>query len=407
MVMGGNYGTARARQESITLHAMPSPGLLLAVVCLLLLVLMTVDFIRGGLSIRLLRDVIVPGDASAPRVSVVIAARNEERNIEPALRSVLAQDYPNLEIVVVDDRSEDRTASILSRLAVRQPLLTVVRIDQLPAGWLGKNHALQEGANAATGDWILFTDADVVMNPSTIRRAIWLVTSGGIDHLAGVADMTVPGSFLRLFVMGFILYLNMYLRPWKARDPKSRCYIGIGAFNLVRSDIYRAVGGHTAIAMRPDDDLRLGQLLKRSGYRQDIVSGHQVMEVEWYHSMRELVLGLEKNQFAALNYSLVITVLGSLAHLLLALGPIAGVIWGTGLARWIWVLVVLVTVLGYAVCTPYVRVRWWYALGYPLVAVLFNLVLWRSTLLTLTRRGIRWRGTYYSLRDLKANRAPF
>lgn len=386
---------------------MPSPGLLLAVVCLLLLVLMTVDFIRGGLSIRLLRDVIVPGDASAPRVSVVIAARNEERNIEPALRSVLAQDYPNLEIVVVDDRSEDRTASILSRLAVRQPLLTVVRIDQLPAGWLGKNHALQEGANAATGDWILFTDADVVMNPSTIRRAIWLVTSGGIDHLAGVADMTVPGSFLRLFVMGFILYLNMYLRPWKARDPKSRCYIGIGAFNLVRSDIYRAVGGHTAIAMRPDDDLRLGQLLKRSGYRQDIVSGHQVMEVEWYHSMRELVLGLEKNQFAALNYSLVITVLGSLAHLLLALGPIAGVIWGTGLARWIWVLVVLVTVLGYAVCTPYVRVRWWYALGYPLVAVLFNLVLWRSTLLTLTRRGIRWRGTYYSLRDLKANRAPF
>lgn len=405
--MGGNYGTARARQESITLHAMPSPGLLLAVVCLLLLVLMTVDFIRGGLSIRLLRDVIVPGDASAPRVSVVIAARNEERNIEPALRSVLAQDYPNLEIVVVDDRSEDRTASILSRLAVRQPLLTVVRIDQLPAGWLGKNHALQEGANAATGDWILFTDADVVMNPSTIRRAIWLVTSGGIDHLAGVADMTVPGSFLRLFVMGFILYLNMYLRPWKARDPKSRCYIGIGAFNLVRSDIYRAVGGHTAIAMRPDDDLRLGQLLKRSGYRQDIVSGHQVMEVEWYHSMRELVLGLEKNQFAALNYSLVITVLGSLAHLLLALGPIAGVIWGTGLARWIWVLVVLVTVLGYAVCTPYVRVRWWYALGYPLVAVLFNLVLWRSTLLTLTRRGIRWRGTYYSLRDLKANRAPF
>mgnify|MGYP001237708278 CR=1 FL=1 len=208
----------------------------------------------------------------APRVSVVVAARNEARGVEAGMRSLLAQHYPALEIVAVNDRSTDETGAILDRLALGEPRLRVVHVAELPAGWLGKNHALALGAAAASGAWLLFTDADVVMQRDTLSRAIGHAERTGLDHLTVVPDLILPG-LLKCFTVGFIVWFSVYVRPWKASDPKSRFFVGVGAFNLVRTTAYQRAGGHEPIRMRPDDDLKLGKILKRSGARAEALSG--------------------------------------------------------------------------------------------------------------------------------------
>ncbi len=226
----------------------------LALLTLILVLAIVVDLVRGDRSTRYLRDQPPLTTRPAPKVSVIVAARNEAKKIEPALRSLMQQDYPHFEIIVVNDRSDDETGPIVDRI----PGISVVHVSDLPAGWLGKNHALHLGAEQATGDWLLFTDADVHMEPTAISRAM----HGARDHLAVSPQLTMPGMWLQIFGGTFMIFFGIYARPWKAVDSQSRRYIGIGAFNLVRAEVYRAVGGHTRIAMRPDDDMKLGQLIK-------------------------------------------------------------------------------------------------------------------------------------------------
>jgi len=239
----------------------------LAIATLLFWIALCIELTLGNRSIKFLRDLPSPAEPPSQRVSIIIAARNEERNVEEALRSILRQDDANLEVIAVDDRSTDRTGAILDRLAGADPRLRIVHLKELPPGWLGKNYALDRGAEQASGDLLLFTDADVVMQPSTVSRAVGYSLEHQIDHLAIAPDIKMPGVLLKLFAGAFAIFFSLYARPWKASDPRSKRYVGIGAFNLVRKDVYRAVGGHQAIAMRPDDDLKLGKLVKRNGYR--------------------------------------------------------------------------------------------------------------------------------------------
>src|SRR3954468_271576 len=172
---------------------------LLALATLLAHVATAVQVYRGVRSIRALRD-LPPLAGPLPRVSIVIPARNEERNLEEALRSILALDYDNLEIDVVDDRSTDRTGEILDRMALADPRLRIVHVRDLPPGWLGKNHALWLGAEKATGDYLLFTDADVVMEPSTLRRAAGLMAADGLDHLMASPEIERPSALFEMFI---------------------------------------------------------------------------------------------------------------------------------------------------------------------------------------------------------------
>jgi len=233
----------------------------------------------------------------AARVSVIVAARDEEKKIREALGSLLKQDYGNLEFIVVNDRSSDRTGAIVAEMAAADPRLRAVNITELQAGWLGKNYALYRGAEAASGGLLLFTDADVVMDPSTMARAVGYLEMHGLDHLAAMPAVKLPSLPLRLFCSTFGIFFSGYLRPWKAKDPRSRAFIGIGAFNLVTAEAYQAAGTHRAIAMRPDDDVKLGKILKKAGFRQEMVLGMGLLSVEWYSSLRELIEGLRKNFF--------------------------------------------------------------------------------------------------------------
>lgn len=339
-----------------------------------------------------------------PTVSVIVAARDEERNIEMGVRSMLAQQYPALEVVVVDDRSTDRTGMLLDRLAAADPRLVVIHLTELPSGWLGKNHALHCGAARASGDWLLFADGDVAMAPDAISRAVRYADARGIDHLAVAPDLIMPGLLLSAFVVHFLYSFMAFTKPWKARDPNSSFFVGVGAFNLVRRAAYQGIGGHTTIALRPDDDVKLGKVLKRAGYSQDCLMADRAITVEWYHSLGEMIRGLEKNMFAGVDYRIWLSVLGGLVQLLTGVVPPLGVLLTRGPTQLLFAVQVLLAILVYSRLARVARMPAATALVYPVVCLLFVYILWRTMILNLVQGGLQWRGTFYSLRDLKANR---
>lgn len=377
--------------------------LVLAAVTLLIHLATAVAIWHGTRSIRFLADQ-PPLAGPLPRVSIVIPARNEERNVEEALRSVLALDYDDLEIDVADDRSTDRTGEILDRMAAANPRLRVVHIRELPPGWLGKNHALELGGRKATGDYLLFTDADVVLEPTALRRAVAAMEAEGLDHLAVSPEIERTSVLFEMFIGVFSLFFSLFVKPWKVRDPKSPNHVGIGAFNLVRASAWRAVGGHQRIAMRPDDDLKLGKLLKTSGFRQEMMFGRGMLRVEWYASVRELIQGLMKNAFPAVDYRIPVVLSSTITQLTILIWPFLAVFLTAGITRWL--NLASVTVL-LALCwlnAPLAGARRWHGIGFPLATLLFLYILWRSTLTILWHGGIDWRGTHYPLAELKANR---
>ena len=378
--------------------------LFLAVATLVFFSLFGVDLWLGNRSTAFLRDVPPGGEAPLPRVSVVIPARNEERRIREALHSVLRQDYPNTECIVINDRSTDQTGAILAEIVRQDARLRVITISELPAGWLGKNYALYRGAEAATGELILFADADVVMDRTVLSRAVTYLRKQQLQHLAILPEIRMPGVLLGMFTSAFGIFFSLYARPWKAKDPKSKRFIGIGAFNLVSAQAYRAAGTHKAIAMRPDDDVKLGKLLKKHGCRQELMFGSGMMHVEWYSSVRELVDGLMKNSFSGVEYSVAAAAASGIALLLATVWPVVGMLFTRGNTQLLNFGIVAVFLLITADCNHFHSLPRWYALGLPLGGILFTYILWKATLKTIWEGGIRWRGTHYPLALLKANK---
>jgi glycosyltransferase involved in cell wall biosynthesis len=379
-----------------------------------------IDFAIGHRQLRFLTDV-TPGQAGPP-LSIIAAARNEARGIEAAISSLLRLDYPALEIVIVNDRSTDDTGAILERLeanaaevrsgfpglstsegggAARRPRLTIVNITELPDGWLGKNYALHVGAATAAGDLLLFTDADVVFEPSALRRGVTLMEERKVDHLAVIPDVVVPGAALNAVVAAFGVFFSMYSRPWKVHDPRSRAHIGVGAFNLIRAEVYRAIGGHRPIAMRPDDDIKLGKLVKKHGFSQDVAIGGNLVTVEWYASVRELIDGLMKNAFAGVDYSLSKVAGSSAALFVMNVWPFAALFLTGGTIRALNAVSALLVVLIFWTVNGR---RLAYVLVFPAAALLFIYIIWRSALFAVLSGKIIWRGTAYPLSRMRANR---
>lgn len=358
--------------------------------------------VEGGRAIPELAH--APAPASHPRVSIVLAARDEVRGVEGAVRSLLAQAYPALEVVAVDDRSADGTREVLDRLAAAEPRLRVVHVTELPPGWLGKTHALQRGAEAATGELLLFTDADVVMRDDAVSRAVGLLQARGADHVAAGPSLESPTVPLALVVNFFIMAFVLFQRPWRAVNPRSADHIGIGAFNLVTRAAYARAGGHERVALRPDDDLKLGKAIKLAGGRQLFASGRGVMTVEWYATLGEMVRGLRKNSFAGMEYSVARFVGAALAVLLVHVLPFALVWTSGGVERIAWAVACLALMTAYFASAAAARSRPWLALLYPVAALLFLWIFARNVVLTLREGGIEWRGTRYALEELKRNR---
>jgi cellulose synthase/poly-beta-1,6-N-acetylglucosamine synthase-like glycosyltransferase len=375
-----------------------------ATATLILTILAAIDLLRGNRTISALREVSPSNSPDPPRVSIIVAARNEQRNICAALQSLLALEYPDYELIVVDDRSEDATGRILDDMAAGSARLKIIHVDELPSGWLGKNHALWVGSQRASGELILFTDADIVMEPTVLTRAVTFMEQKQLHHLAATPSMRMPSHFLDMFGVAFIIFFSLFSRPWKARDPNSRCHIGIGAFNLVDAEVYRQVGGHETIRLRPDDDVKLGKIIKQAGYRQDVAYAPDFLMVEWYATLREVVIGLEKNAFSGADYNIPLVLSGVIIHSLCSIWPFVAIFVTHGAVQWIYLAVTALILLIVADSARFHHSRPWHAVGYPLMSVFFIYILLRTMLLNLFQGGIRWRGTFYSLKELKANR---
>jgi cellulose synthase/poly-beta-1,6-N-acetylglucosamine synthase-like glycosyltransferase len=336
--------------------------------------------------------------ASAVRCSVIVAARNEEARLEATVRHLLAQRHVALEVIVVDDRSTDATGDILKRLTSEDTRVRATRVERLPEGWLGKCHACHVGAGVATGDWLLFTDADCWLQPDVIARALRVAAREAADHITltpGVAAETLGGRAWHLAFLGS-------LANWMSGVNRDRAgaHLGMGAFNFVRGSAYRASGGYEALRLTIVDDIKLGLLLHRAGSRTRAFIGGADVECHWGTTVPGMFRIMEKNYFAAVDFRVAPVVAGAVLFALMwgisILGPWTETAAGITAALAPWSLALPAAVfarrLGWSPATAVIT-----PLFYP---VLFLAVV-NSAAVTLRQGGVRWRDTFYSLDTLR------
>ncbi|MGC2538991.1 MAG: glycosyltransferase family 2 protein [Candidatus Sulfotelmatobacter sp.] len=352
-----------------------------------------------------------------PRVSIIVPARNEEDDIEQSLARLLELDYDNYEVIAVNDRSTDRTGEIMERVAadfrllsphfsqrtreMGHPILRVIHHQELPTGWLGKTHAMWTATNAANGDWLLFTDADVLFKADSVRRAMAYAEAERADHVVLFPQMIMkrPGEYMMI-----AFFQTMFVfghRPWKVADPKSRDHMGVGAFNLIRRSAYEAVGTYEALRMEVLDDMKLGKVVKNGGFVQRNVFGGDLISIRWANGALGVVNNLTKNFFAVLSFQWPRTLISAFGLAFLNLMPFLGVWLAHGWER-----------LPYAVALGSMFLIYWgmslrsgvpayYFLLHPVSTALFIYTLMRSMFHTLWNDGIVWRGTKYPLEELR------
>jgi glycosyltransferase involved in cell wall biosynthesis len=355
----------------------------------------------GALQLPWLKDYSPAADEACPRVSLIFAARDEEEKLPQALQALRQIDYPKLEIIASNDRSTDGTAKILSDAARLDPRLKVVSIHELPAGWLGKPHALQRAFEASSGEWLLFTDADVRFRRDTIRRAISLTEAKRLDHLTLMTDVEMHGFWEKMVLTFFGLGFHLATNPRGVSDPRSRAYIGIGAFQLVKRTAYESSGTHRRLCMEVLDDMKLAKIVKQSGFQSGVGVAQDFVTVRWHAGIGNIVRGVTKNFFAAAGFKLSVAALQLFGILCINVLPFLALPFAHG-----WTLVsAIVSVaiaLGFHAGTAVVmRASPFYALTQPIGAVIFGYMLLRSTVVTLRQRGIVWRETFYPLEELR------
>jgi glycosyltransferase involved in cell wall biosynthesis len=353
------------------------------------------------------RNPVVASDNPAianPLVSIIVPARNEERDIEQSLTRLLELDYDNYEVIAVNDRSTDRTGDIMEAVASRPAAhgrLRVLHHRELPAGWLGKTHAMWTAANSANGDWLLFTDADVQFKPDSVRRALAYAEAERADHVVVFPQMIMkrPGEFMMI-----AFFQTMFVfghRPWKVADPKSKDHMGVGAFNMIRRSTYEAVGTYEALRMEVLDDMKLGKVVKNAGFAQRNVFGEDLISIRWARGARGVVENLTKNFFAVLSFQWWRTLLSALGLAFLNLMPFLGMCLAHGWERLPYAIALASMFLIYLGMSWRSKVPAYYFLLHPVSTALFVYTLLLSMCHALWNDGIIWRGTRYPLEELR------
>ncbi len=260
-------------------------------------------FSRVTSGLPVLRSGTAPAPGTVPRISVIVAAKDEAGNIESCVRSILAQDWPALELVVVNDRSTDDTLPILERLAREygEPL-RVLTIRQLPEGWGGQNHAISQGVQVARCEWLLFTDADCKLDaPDTVRTAYVEATARGADFLSIVPRMEAPTLWEQVYLPLCCLVFMMRLRIGEVNRAGSPAAYANGAFMLVRRSMYEALGGHARVRDQLNDDIALAHLAKTEGYCLRVAGNADLVRTRMYGSARQAWNGWARNFYGTLR----------------------------------------------------------------------------------------------------------
>ncbi|MGA1824832.1 MAG: glycosyltransferase [bacterium] len=340
-----------------------------------------------------------------PRLSVVIAACNEADTIEKALATLLQQDYPSLEIIVVNDRSTDKTGELIDNISHGDDRVKAVHITTLPAGWLGKVHALNAGTKEANGEWILYTDADVCFKQGTLRKAIAFALSAKLDHLTLVPYLHAPSFWLHVVILAFgAMFINT-TNAVNAGKPGSDAVVGAGAFNLVKKEALDKTEGFSWLRMEVADDVGLGLMLSRAGAKNSFALALHDISLTWYHSLTDMFKGLEKNIFGVSSHYKLARMMAIVLILWATFfAPVIAIIysrrvpylWIFGVAAW------LLVPFGALISKVRFRLKFFPLLLTPLGHLLISFMLLYAGVLCKVRGGVIWRGTKYKTGDLRA-----
>jgi glycosyltransferase involved in cell wall biosynthesis len=348
--------------------------------------------------------------AGNPSITVIVPARNEAADIAATLQSLLAQDYPNLHIVAINDRSTDATGDIISTLASQQPhRLTALHVTELPPGWLGKTHAMALAARHTISihhpDYLLFTDADILFQPQSIRVSLAQAVATQADHFVTIPTPLIqsPGEGM---LLGYLGVMGLWaVRPWRAADPKAlRDSIGIGAFNLLRTPAYQQLGGFDALRMEILEDLTLARSVKLAGLPQRVAVAPGMVSLHWAAGASGVVQVMTKNLFAVFQFRSVLLLLACLWIAIFCISPV--VLLAPAATRIPAILTLTSIGVLYILSSRHSKISPWYALLFPVAAATFIYSILHSALITLRDGGVTWRGTFYPLAELRKKASP-
>jgi len=347
-----------------------------------------------------------PDQGEPPLISVIIPARNEGRNIERCVQALFSQTYPNYELILVDDRSNDETPSILIELEKKDARLRLIHGSELPPGWAGKPHALVQGATTARGMWLCFMDADTFAEPGLLWSTYRMAVKLDADMFSILTDQEL-GSFWEKTILPLVfLGLSFGFPAQSVNDPKKPDAIANGQFILIRRSVYDQVGGHSAVRDRIDEDKAIAILVKRAGNRLILADGRKVARTRMYTSLPEMWEGWTKNIYLGLRdrlwlllfgafLGLVVSILlpfwlfGSLVWLTSGGGIAAAIVTGEAGVLWMYLLFKRLQV-----CWAF-HISGGYAFTFPLGALIFTAMMVASAFNVISGRGVIWKGRRY------------
>jgi len=339
-------------------------------------------------------------------VSVIVPAKDEEANIGAALETLVAQDYPNIEIIVVDDRSTDGTAEVVRGVAARDGRVRLVQVKELAAGWFGKPHAMHTGAREARGEWLLFVDADCRQAPHSVRVGVGFCAAEGGEMLSLWPVLEMHGFWENAVqpVAGSVLVA--WFRPGWVNDPKHRAAFANGQYILIRRSAYEAVGGHEAVRAKVVEDIAFARHVKGSGRRLLNAVGQDLFTTRMYDSLRAMWKGWTRIFYGAFEGVgrilgvLFLTFFFTLAPFAVLAASAAALAAGAG-GWWAW------TVFGVAAGTVlaiFVTMRRlfiagcgnpWYLVFYPMAVAMVMAFEAGALARALGVGAVTWRGTTY------------
>ncbi len=341
-----------------------------------------------------------------PLISVIIPARNEERQIRACLRAILYQTYPHMEVVVVDDGSTDGTPRLLAELAVLDDRVKIIQGTGLPEGWAGKPHALVQGAATAQGEWLCFVDADTFISPDLILSAYTLALQQHADMFSALTDQ-VLGSFWERTILPLVFLGLAYGFPAeRVNDPQAPDAIANGQFILIKRLVYDLIGGHAAVKDRIDEDRAIAAMVKHAGYRLVLADGRQLARTRMYTSLPEMWEGWTKNIYLGLRDKLGLLTFGASLGVIVSLvlplwlvgglyslvaggGASAAVVAGEAVVLWTYLVWMRLQ------ACRYFHISGWYSLTFPLGALIFTLMMLASAYKVISGRGVTWKGRTY------------
>ncbi len=353
--------------------------------------------------------------ASGPLVSLIVPARNEEKNIRLCVESLLDQDYPNLQILVLEDRSIDSTPVILAELAAHDPRLVILTGRELPSGWAGKPHALYQAAKSAAGEWLLFVDADTFLNPNAVSAALASAQKTGAD-LYTVMTEQITGSFWERVVMPLVMTaLSVGFSPRKVNDPSTRDAIANGQFILIKRTVYDAIGGHEKLKNQIVEDKAISEQVKWNGYRLVVADGCGIAQTRMYTDLPSMWEGWTKNIYLGLSDKPAMLLLGAfgaflalVAALFMPAWPLLGLFWYFNGGGWMALGVILQAFTVWAVLlffrirvNAHMGIARWYAFTTPLGAGVFAAMMFTSTFNVLSGQGVIWKGRTYDPKTVR------